>query len=197
MPTRHAASTLLRMPPTGTSAPDSVNSPVIATLPCTARPVRAETRATAMVTPADTPSFGCPPAGRCTCTSASRSNPASTPARRSALSRTQVRATSADSVASGPSAPVTRSRPRPGTVRASTNSTSPPATVAARPTATPACRVRAVTSSPRYGGSPYQWTSASGPMAPGAGQPSAIRRAARRHSARMRRSRPHTPGSRV
>ena len=40
-------------------------------------------------------------------------------------------------IASGPGARVTRNRPRPGTVSASTISTLPPATVAGRPTATP------------------------------------------------------------
>ena len=65
MPARLAASTFSLMPPTGSTLPDSVISPVIATSPRTGRRDSADTSAVAIVTPADGPSFGMAPDGTC------------------------------------------------------------------------------------------------------------------------------------
>ena len=70
MPTRRAASTFSLMPPTGSTRPDSVISPVIAMSPRTGRPVSSDASAVAIVTPADGPSFGMAPDGTCTWISA-------------------------------------------------------------------------------------------------------------------------------
>ncbi len=51
------------MPPTGSTSPESVISPVIATSDRTGTPRAADTIAVAIVTPADGPSFGIAPAG--------------------------------------------------------------------------------------------------------------------------------------
>jgi hypothetical protein len=53
------------IPPTGYTRPDNVISPVIAMSPRTGRPVSSDASATAMVTPADGPSFGMAPDGTC------------------------------------------------------------------------------------------------------------------------------------
>src|SRR5215475_1225568 len=60
---RRAASTFSLIPPTGSTSPRSVISPVIAILRCTALPVSNERIAVAIVTPADGPSFGMAPSG--------------------------------------------------------------------------------------------------------------------------------------
>ena len=65
MPWRRAASTFSLMPPTGSTRPDSVISPVIATSPRTGRPVSCDASADTIVTPADGPSFGTAPDGTC------------------------------------------------------------------------------------------------------------------------------------
>ena len=57
------------MPPTGSTRPRSVISPVIARFVRTGRPVSSEASAVAIVTPADGPSFGIAPAGTWTCMS--------------------------------------------------------------------------------------------------------------------------------
>ena len=57
------------MPPTGSTRPDSVISPVIATSGRTGTPRAADTIAVAIVTPADGPSFGIAPAGTWMCRS--------------------------------------------------------------------------------------------------------------------------------
>ena len=57
------------MPPIGSTRPDSVISPVIATSARTGTPRAAETIAVAIVTPAEGPSFGIAPAGTWMCTS--------------------------------------------------------------------------------------------------------------------------------
>ena len=62
-PTRRAASTFSLMPPTGSTRPDSVISPVIARSPRTGRPVSSDTSAVTIVTPAEGPSFGMAPDG--------------------------------------------------------------------------------------------------------------------------------------
>ena len=63
MPTRRAASTFSLMPPTGSTRPESVISPVIAMSPRTGRFESSEQSATTIVTPADGPSFGMAPDG--------------------------------------------------------------------------------------------------------------------------------------
>src|SRR5581483_3046891 len=65
-PARCAARTFSLMPPTGSTRPDRLISPVIARPLPTVWLVSSETRAVAMVTPADGPSFGIAPAGTCT-----------------------------------------------------------------------------------------------------------------------------------
>ena len=62
-PARRAASTFSLMPPTGSTRPESVISPVIASSARTRRWVISETSAVSIVTPADGPSFGMAPAG--------------------------------------------------------------------------------------------------------------------------------------
>ena len=69
MPNRRAASAFSRMPPTGSTSPLSVISPVIATSCRTGWLRAADRMAVAIVTPADGPSFGIAPAGTCTCRS--------------------------------------------------------------------------------------------------------------------------------
>src|SRR5881409_589035 len=63
---RRAARTFSLMPPTGSTSPRSVISPVMATSRRTGRPAKAENIATAIVMPADGPSFGIAPSGTCT-----------------------------------------------------------------------------------------------------------------------------------
>ena len=63
MPARLAASTFSLMPPTGSTLPRSVISPVMATFGRTWRPVSSEASEVTMVTPADGPSFGMAPCG--------------------------------------------------------------------------------------------------------------------------------------
>ena len=95
---RHAPSTFSRMPPTGSTVPASVSSPVIATPLRTGCPVSAETSAAASH-----------PRRR-----AVESSSLAAPARRSACERTHVTATLADSLIIGPAVPVTCSVSRPG-----------------------------------------------------------------------------------
>ena len=66
MPSRRAASAFSLMPPTGSTSPVSVISPVIATSSRTASLRAALRMAVAIVMPADGPSFGIAPAGTCT-----------------------------------------------------------------------------------------------------------------------------------
>ena len=70
-PARFAATTFSFRPPIGSTLPSSVISPVIATSSRVGTPVRAETSAVAIVIPAEGPSFGMAPSGRCTWTSMS------------------------------------------------------------------------------------------------------------------------------
>ena len=69
MPARCAANTFSFTPPTGSTAPRRVASPVIARVGSTLRPVRRDTIAVSMVTPALGPSFGIAPEGTWMCTS--------------------------------------------------------------------------------------------------------------------------------
>mmetsp|Transcript_60752 Transcript_60752/g.178205 ORF Transcript_60752/g.178205 Transcript_60752/m.178205 type:complete len:364 (-) Transcript_60752:1541-2632(-) len=72
MPARCAARTLSRMPPTGSTCPRSVTSPVTAVSLRMGRPMSSEATARSTATPAEGPSFGMPPAGKCTWTSSPR-----------------------------------------------------------------------------------------------------------------------------
>ncbi|MBP2684848.1 MAG: rane-associated protein [Deltaproteobacteria bacterium] len=63
IPARSAASAFSFTPPMGRTRPRRVTSPVIATSLRTGIPVREETRAVAIVMPAEGPSFGIPPDG--------------------------------------------------------------------------------------------------------------------------------------
>ena len=65
-PARWAASTFCFTPPIGSTRPDSVTSPVIPTSLRTGRCVSSDTSAVVIVMPADGPSFGTAPAGKCT-----------------------------------------------------------------------------------------------------------------------------------
>ena len=67
------------MPPTGSTRPRSVHSPVIAVSDRTRRPESSEVSAVNMVTPALGPSLGTPPAGTWMCRSSSSRWVASTP----------------------------------------------------------------------------------------------------------------------
>ena len=85
MPRRSAASTFSRTPPTGSTRPRSVTSPVIATSARTGMPVSSDTIAVAIVMPADGPSLGVAPAGTCTwisCFASASSMPSSAPRQR-------------------------------------------------------------------------------------------------------------------
>ncbi len=170
-PARCAARTFSLMPPTGRTRPDRLISPVMARSERTGRPVRSDTSAVAIVTPAEGPSFGIAPAGTWTCTSERSQNSGSIPV------SVSVRA------------------PR---IRvASTNSTSPPAGVQARPVTTPGTRVRCSTSSSSKRGTPRNETTTSGVTRTGSALPSARRRATFRHNDAISRSRFRTPASRV
>ena len=63
MPARLAASIFSLMPPTGSTLPRSVISPVMAVFLRTLRCVRAEAIEVAIVMPAEGPSFGVAPSG--------------------------------------------------------------------------------------------------------------------------------------
>ena len=141
------------MPPTGSTRPDSVISPVIATSPRTGRPVSSDAIAAAIVTPADGPSFGMAPDGTCTCISALLKKSGSMPYSR-AWVRSHDSAARADSFMTSPSCPVSVSDPVPAMRDASMKSTSPPTGVQARPMATPGSLVRSSISSSRNLGAP-------------------------------------------
>ena len=79
MPARCAASTLALMPPTGSTRPRSVHSPVMAVSGRTRRPLRSDVSAVNIVTPALGPSLGTAPAGTWMCTSWRSSASAATP----------------------------------------------------------------------------------------------------------------------
>src|SRR5207244_3993368 len=96
----------------------------------TGRPVRSDTSAVAIVTPAEGPSFGMAPAGTWTCTSERSQNSGSMPSS-PACERTHDSAACTDSFMTSPSWPVRVSVRAPRIRVASTNSTSPPAGVQA------------------------------------------------------------------
>ncbi len=125
IPARRAASTFSLMPPTGSTLPRSVISPVIARSDLHGRPVSSEASDAAMVTPADGPSLGIAPAGTWTWMSDLSKKSGWIP-RRSARERTYDSAACADSFITSPSEPV-RVRPFcPGIRVLSMNRMSPP-----------------------------------------------------------------------
>jgi hypothetical protein len=79
IPARLAASTFSLIPPTGSTLPVSVTSPVIASAGFTGRPDRSEAIAAVIVTPALGPSLGMAPAGTWTWISVSFQNFGSIP----------------------------------------------------------------------------------------------------------------------
>ena len=112
MPWRRAASAFSRMPPTGSTSPESVISPVIATSGRTGTPRAADTIAVAIVTPADGPSFGMAPAGTWMCRSCLLSISGAMPSA-TASCRTWLSAARADSCITLPSWPVSVRWPLP------------------------------------------------------------------------------------
>src|SRR5213080_1363278 len=144
-PARAAAVSFSLSPPIGRMRPRSVSSPVIATSWRAGRRHRSDASAVAIAIPADGPSLGTAPAGRCRCTSvcvnASRGIPNGT-----ARARSRLHAAWADSFITSPSWPVRVMSPLPGIWIASMNMMSPPTGVHASPVATPTSGVRPATS---------------------------------------------------
>ena len=116
--------------------PRKVTSPVMATSRRTGMPVRADTMAVAMATPADGPSLGTAPSGKWTWMSLLLWKSASSP-NWSARLRRKDRAARADSRITLPRLPVSSTLPLPGITLASTSRISPPTAVQARPLTTP------------------------------------------------------------
>ena len=145
MPARCAATTFSLMPPTGSTRPRRLISPVIAVSLRIVRSVISEVSAMNMATPALGPSLGVAPAGTWTWMSLFSKRLASMP---SAAARflTRLSAACALSFITSPSWPVRISRPPPGIRVASMNRMSPPTGVQARPVATPGTLVRIATS---------------------------------------------------
>ena len=131
----------------GRTWPRKVISPVIPRCGLTFRPViTGRQGAVAIVTPADGPSFGDAPAGICKWRSFRLKNSDEIPSE-SARERTYDKAARADSCITFPIEPVIW-KPRPPAMRvASTNNTSPPNGVYARPGTMPGMEVRAFSSS--------------------------------------------------
>ena len=73
-PSRSAASSFSFSPPTGSTCPVRVISPERATLGSTGTCTRAESSAVATAMPADGPSLGTPPSGKCMRTSSAESS---------------------------------------------------------------------------------------------------------------------------
>src|SRR6266850_5204673 len=112
-PARAAAVSFSLSPPIGRMRPRSVSSPVIATSWRDGRRHNSDASAVAIAIPADGPSFGTAPAGRCRCTSVcvnASSGIPSSPAR----ARSRLHAAWADSFITSPSCPVRVMWPLPG-----------------------------------------------------------------------------------
>src|SRR5213080_3309826 len=112
-PARAAAVSFSLSPPIGRMRPRSVSSPVIATSWRAGRRHKSDASAVAIAIPADGPSFGTAPAGRCRCTSVcvnASSGIPSGPAR----ARSRLHAAWADSFITSPSCPVRVIWPLPG-----------------------------------------------------------------------------------
>src|SRR5438552_13373048 len=144
-PARAAAVSFSLSPPMGSTRPRSVSSPVIATSWRAGRRHNSDASAVAMAIPADGPSLGTAPAGKCRCTSVcvnASSGIPSGPAR----ARSRLHAAWADSFITSPSWPVSVISPLPGIWIASMNMMSPPTGVHASPVATPTSGLRPATS---------------------------------------------------
>mmetsp|Transcript_1661 Transcript_1661/g.4155 ORF Transcript_1661/g.4155 Transcript_1661/m.4155 type:complete len:295 (-) Transcript_1661:2533-3417(-) len=154
-PARCAAITFSRMPPTGRTCPRRETSPVMAVSERQRRPEKSETSAEQIATPAEGPSLGIPPVGKCRCTSValSKSWPAEeTRPSSKACARSQERAAVADSLITSPRLPVSTSLPEPGERDDSMKSRSPPTCVYARPIETPGVRRRSAASGSYFSG---------------------------------------------
>ena len=104
IPARWAASDFSLSPPTGSTWPVSVTSPVIATSLETGRPATSDESAVAIATPADGPSLGTAPAGTWTWRSCSTNQSSgSFGLSRRSCPRTHERAACADSFITSPS----------------------------------------------------------------------------------------------
>ncbi len=138
-PALRAASTFSLMPPTGSTTPRSVISPVMARSSLTTLSVSSEMMEVTMVTPADGPSLGMAPAGTWMWSpwSFSMERP---------MDLTMLRASLADSFMTSPIWPVRIISSLPSTCADSTNRISPPNGVQASPVATPGMRVRCLDS---------------------------------------------------
>mmetsp|Transcript_61570 Transcript_61570/g.178589 ORF Transcript_61570/g.178589 Transcript_61570/m.178589 type:complete len:341 (-) Transcript_61570:1702-2724(-) len=161
-PARSAAKTLSRIPPTSNTCPRSVTSPVTAVSLLIGLPSSTEAKAKTTATPAEGPSLGIPPAGKCTWTSSSLkgSRPAPSPLGAPAPNDLECKDLHTSSVSRGwplrtkrllnkdnavctlslitePSWPVTMSRPLPRKRVASTNKSWPPTVDTDKPMATP------------------------------------------------------------
>ena len=183
------------MPPTGSTNPLRLISPVIAVSLSTVRSVRSETSAMNIATPALGPSLGVAPAGTWIWMSVFSNREASIPYEPARL-LTMLSAAWALSFITSPSWPVRISRPLPGVAVASMNRMSPPTGVHASPVATPGMLVRIATSSSN-GGGPIMPERSPAEIAIGPVSPSAIRIAAWRSTRPISRSRFRTPASRV
>mmetsp|Transcript_47263 Transcript_47263/g.120579 ORF Transcript_47263/g.120579 Transcript_47263/m.120579 type:complete len:241 (-) Transcript_47263:1911-2633(-) len=175
IPACAAASTFSFTPPTGSTSPRRLSSPVMATSPRSGRPEKRLSSAAASVTPAEGPSLGMAPAGKWTCTSLVKTHGAPEAERagrpsRAALARSHDSAICADSPSTSPSWPVSVSRPsrRVGsaptlspvaklggdTAAASTNCSAPPTGVHTSPAALPGPVMRSSASWPVKRGGP-------------------------------------------
>ncbi len=137
IPARFAARIFSFIPPTGSTLPRSVNSPVMAMRAATLRPVNVDARDVSIVMPAEGPSLGMAPSGTWMCTSFSSNLLLSIPNRLALLLR-YWSAIMADSFMTVPKLPVSVSlSPLPGESADSMKRISPPAWVHARPVTTP------------------------------------------------------------
>ena len=138
MPARLAARIFSLIPPTGSTLPRSVISPVMARLLFTLRRVKVETSDVTMVIPALGPSFGMAPSGTWMCTFQFSNSDSSIPSC-AACEWTYSRAKMADSFITSPRLPVMVSLALlPRLKLDSTKRISPPTAVQASPVTTPA-----------------------------------------------------------
>ena len=138
MPARLAARIFSLIPPTGSTFPRSVISPVMARFLRTFLCVRAEMMEVAIVIPADGPSFGTAPSGTWIWMFQFSKMLESMPYR-SACALMYSKASTADSFITSPRFPVNvRREPLPLLSEVSTKRISPPTAVQAKPVTTPA-----------------------------------------------------------
>ena len=137
MPARLAARIFSRIPPTGSTFPRRVISPVMARLAFTLRWVSAEASEVTMVIPAEGPSFGIAPSGTWIWMFQLSKIPSGKSSRWLCAFRYSS-ASMADSFITEPRLPVRVSCPFPRLRLVSTNRISPPTAVQASPVTTPA-----------------------------------------------------------